>query len=89
MKDLVTKTLRAAEDLEVDSLLVTGGVASNECLRSEFVESTASLGMKVFFPSRGLSTDNAAMIAAAAYPKLLVRDFALEHLSAEASLALG
>jgi len=89
VKDLATKTLRAAEELEVDSLLVTGGVASNERLRSEFLQSAGSLGIKVFFPSRGLSTDNAAMIAAAAYPKFLVHDFALEHFSAEASLALG
>jgi tRNA N6-adenosine threonylcarbamoyltransferase len=89
VRDLVGKTLRAAEDLEVESLIVSGGVASNERLRSEFVKNAESEGMKVFFPSRGLSTDNAAMIAAAAYPKLLVRDFAAEHLSAEASLALG
>jgi len=42
----------------------------------------------VYFPSRPLSTDNAAMIAAAAYPKFLAGDFAADDLSAEASLAL-
>jgi N6-L-threonylcarbamoyladenine synthase len=42
----------------------------------------------VFFPSRRLSTDNAAMIAAAAYPKFLSDDFAEAEFSAEASLAL-
>jgi N6-L-threonylcarbamoyladenine synthase len=42
----------------------------------------------VFFPSRPLSTDNAAMIAAAAYPKWLARDFAPMDFSAEASLPL-
>ena len=89
VKDLAGKTLRAAEDLEVQSLMVSGGVASNGRLRAEFIKHSESKGIQVFFPSRGLSTDNAAMIAAAAYPKLLAQDFALEHFSAEASLALG
>jgi tRNA A37 threonylcarbamoyltransferase TsaD len=35
-----------------------------------------------------MSTDNAAMIAAAAYPKFMARDFAEESFSAEANLAL-
>jgi N6-L-threonylcarbamoyladenine synthase len=43
----------------------------------------------VLFPSLPLSTDNAAMIAAAAYPKWLARDFAGQELTAEASLPLG
>jgi len=89
VKDLVAKTFRAAEDLEVASLIVSGGVASNGRLRSEFLNRAADEGLKVFFPSPGLSTDNAAMIAAAAYPKLLARDFAAANFSADASLALG
>lgn len=89
VKDLVAKTFRAAADLEVASLIVSGGVASNGHLRSEFLNRAEVEGLKVFFPSPGLSTDNAAMIAAAAYPKLLARDFAAENFSAEASLALG
>ena len=89
IQDLVRKTLRAAEDMEVQSLIVTGGVAANGSLRAEFDKRASAEGLRVFFPSRGLSTDNAAMIAAAAYPKLLARDFAGAHLSAEASLRLG
>ncbi len=42
----------------------------------------------MYFPSRALSTDNAAMIAAAAYPKFLAKNFAAMDFSAEASLAL-
>jgi N6-L-threonylcarbamoyladenine synthase len=45
-------------------------------------------GLRVFFPSRPLSTDNAAMIAAAAYPKFRAREFAAPEFSAEAALAL-
>jgi N6-L-threonylcarbamoyladenine synthase len=45
-------------------------------------------GLPVFFPSRALSTDNAAMIAAAAFPKFLRRDFVGMDFSAEAGMAL-
>jgi N6-L-threonylcarbamoyladenine synthase len=89
VQDLVRKTLRCAEELEVQSLIITGGVAANGRLRSEFEDRANSRGLRVYFPSRGLSTDNAAMIAAAAHPKLLMKDFADAHISAEASLALG
>jgi N6-L-threonylcarbamoyladenine synthase len=89
VQDLVRKTLRAAEQFEVESLIVTGGVASNRRLRDEFTSRAQSEGLEVFFPGRGLSTDNAAMIAAAAFPKFEAVDFADLHVSAEASLALG
>ncbi|MDT8069800.1 MAG: tRNA (adenosine(37)-N6)-threonylcarbamoyltransferase complex transferase subunit TsaD [Terriglobia bacterium] len=88
VEDLVGKTLTAARDHEVATLLVTGGVAANSELRYTFEAEAADAGIKVYFPSRPLSTDNAAMIAAAAYSKWLARDFADEHLSAEASLPL-
>jgi len=88
VEDLVRKTLKAAADYEVESLIVTGGVAANRRLRDEFVQRSESKGLRVFFPDRGLSTDNAAMIAAAAYPKFLNREFADAHVSAEAALTL-
>ena len=88
VQDLVRKTLRAAREFEVESLIVTGGVASNSRLRNEFTLFAESEGVRVFFPARELSTDNAAMIAAAAHPKLLAREFASPYVSAEASLAL-
>jgi N6-L-threonylcarbamoyladenine synthase len=87
--DLVNKTLAAAREREVETLFVTGGVAANRELRAKFEERAAHEGLAVLFPSLRLSTDNAAMIAAAAYPKFLARDFADQHFSAEASLALG
>jgi len=89
IQDLVRKTMHAAEDLEAESLIVTGGVASNQRLREDFGRAVQRVGLQVFFPSRALSTDNAAMIAAAAYPKFMARDFANVHVSAEASLALA
>jgi len=87
--DLVGKTLRAAEQFNAATLFVTGGVAANNELRSRFEQKGAQSGLPVYFPSRPLSTDNAAMIAAAAYPKFLAKDFADPAFSAEASLPLG
>jgi N6-L-threonylcarbamoyladenine synthase len=86
--DLVEKTLAAAREYEVATLFVTGGVAANQELRKTFEIEGAKQGLPVFFPSRPLSTDNAAMIAAAAYPKFLAKDFAPMDFSAEAELVL-
>lgn len=88
VEDLVEKTLAAAEAYEVATLFITGGVAANNELRQTFDREAAQQGLPVYFPSRPLSTDNAAMIAAAAYPKFLARQFAPLDFSAEAGLIL-
>ena len=88
VEDLVAKTLAAARAYDVETLFVTGGVAANNELRVTFERESAEQGLPVFFPSRPLSTDNAAMIAAAAYPKFLAGQFAPIDFSAEAGLAL-
>jgi N6-L-threonylcarbamoyladenine synthase len=87
--DLVSKTLSAAVDHGVATLLVTGGVAANSLLRSTFESRAAEEGIPVLFPSRKLSTDNAAMIAAAAYLRFLAGDFADPELSSDPALRLG
>jgi N6-L-threonylcarbamoyladenine synthase len=88
VNDLVTKTLAAAREYDVRTLFVSGGVAANRELRDAFEREAAMQGLQVFFPSRALSTDNAAMIAAAAFPKFLRRDFVAMEFSAEAGMAL-
>jgi N6-L-threonylcarbamoyladenine synthase len=88
VEDLVEKTLAAARAYDAATLFVTGGVAANNELRQRFEADASQEGLPVFFPSRPLSTDNAAMIAAAAYPKWLAQDFAAMDFSAEASLRL-
>jgi N6-L-threonylcarbamoyladenine synthase len=88
VSDLVSKTLAAARAVDAAMLFVTGGVAANQELRKRFEQDASREGLPVFFPSRPLSTDNAAMIAAAAYPKFLAKDFAPMDFSAEAGLAL-
>ncbi len=86
--DLVGRTLAAADAYNVATLFVTGGVAANQELRQTFEREGAKQGLPVYFPSRPLSTDNAAMIAAAAYPKFLAKDFAPMDFSAEAGMVL-
>ena len=88
IEDLVGKTLAAAVAYNGATLLVTGGVAANQELRQTFEREAGKQGLPVFFPSRPLSTDNAAMIAAAAYPKFLAKDFAPMDFSAEAAMQL-
>jgi N6-L-threonylcarbamoyladenine synthase len=87
--DLLKKTFAAAESLGVPRILVTGGVAANRELRARFVSEAARRGVSISFPTLALSTDNAAMIAAAAWPRFLADDFAPADLSANPSLALG
>ena len=89
VRDLVDRTMAAAEQLHVESVLVSGGVAANSQLRTTFEERARSRGLEAFFPSRALSTDNAAMIAAAAYPRLLAGILADASLNADPSLALA
>ena len=64
-------------------------VAANRQLRATFEQRCAALGLRPYFPSLGLSTDNAAMIAAAAYPRLKNHILADTSLNASASLPLG
>lgn len=87
--DLRRKTFRAAERFGVERVIVSGGVAANRELRVRFTAEAAERHLRIAFPSLALSTDNAAMIAAAAWPKLVAGTFAAEELTAEPGLALG
>ena len=58
---------KQAIDLGARTLIVAGGVASNTALRDACKSIGERLDIPVYFPSRHLSTDNAAMIAAAGY----------------------
>lgn len=89
VNDLVSKTLNAAVEHGVATLLVTGGVAANSELRKTFESRASEEGIPALFPSRKLSTDNAAMIAAAAYPRFLAKEFASSDISSDPALRLG
>jgi N6-L-threonylcarbamoyladenine synthase len=87
IEELLRRAVRAAEEIGARSLIISGGVACNSGLRSAAERS--HLPYPVFFPAPGLSTDNAAMIAAAAFPKLKRREFADVTLRAQANLTLA
>ena len=87
--DLLKKTFAAQEEFGAARILVTGGVAANRELRERFVAEASARGISVSFPTLALSTDNAAMIAAAAWPRFCTGEFAAPELTAEPSLALG
>jgi len=64
---LLDRTLRAAKDVHVRHITLSGGVAANSRLRLRLAEDAKKNGMLLFYPSMPLCTDNAAMIAAAGY----------------------
>jgi tRNA N6-adenosine threonylcarbamoyltransferase len=87
--DLIERTIAAAIPAGIRTLFVSGGVACNSLLRERFATDGEENGIKVFFPSPGLSTDNAAMIAAAGYYKLATGYRDNSSLNAHASFPLG
>jgi len=89
VEDLVKRTLAASEQFAVRSVLVSGGVAANRELRERFEDEGKRRGSEVFFPSRPLSTDNAAMIAAAAFARFSAGERANADLNAAPHFPLG
>ena len=89
VRDLTERTMAAAEECGVGTVLVSGGVAANRQLRATFEERARAAGLKIYFPSRELSTDNAAMIAAAAWRGLASGRIAGLELNAKASMPLA
>jgi N6-L-threonylcarbamoyladenine synthase len=86
---LVRRTLRAAGEESVHTLLVTGGVACNGRLRQAFRAAAEREGLALYIPAPRLTTDNAAMIAAAGFLHFERGRFAGLDLGANANLPLG
>lgn len=87
--NLLRQTFAAAESFGARGIVVSGGVAANSELRRRLQAEADRRGLPIAFPSLALSTDNAAMIAAAAWPKFLAEDLAPEDLAATPQLRLG
>jgi N6-L-threonylcarbamoyladenine synthase len=86
VEDLWTRTRAATRKFDVRSVMVTGGVACNSGLRQRFQGGLD--GLPVYFPRPALTTDNAAMIAAAAFPRFHAGEFARMDLQAVPQLPL-
>lgn len=91
VKVLVKKAIRAALDKDCKTILIAGGVAANKALRATLEEEASKKGIKVYYPSMVLCTDNGAMIAAGAYYKLKYhkeRAFGDLNLNGKATLSI-
>jgi N6-L-threonylcarbamoyladenine synthase len=86
ISELLRRVFASAEMTGAKSVIIAGGVAGNVGLRAQ---AATTVGLKFYFPPPGLSTDNAAMIAAAAFPKFHRREFAGFDLKAQPSLVLA
>jgi N6-L-threonylcarbamoyladenine synthase len=87
--NLMRQTFAAAEVFGARGIVVSGGVAANSELRQRFQAEADRRGLRMGFPTLAMSTDNAAMIAAAAWPKFVAGEFAGEGLVAVPQLRLG
>jgi N6-L-threonylcarbamoyladenine synthase len=85
----VAKTLRAAEELGVERILLGGGVVANRRLRSRIEEAASAAGRRVLAPPLELCTDNGAMIAAAGASRLARGERASWDVGADPNLRLA
>ncbi len=86
IQELMRRAATAAESIHAQAIIISGGVACNAGLRGV---ATQQRNFKFYFPTAALSTDNAAMIAAAAFPKFERGEFAGLDLRAQANLSLA
>ena len=64
---LITNTIKAMEQCKTDTIVLAGGVSANSYIRKRFLELGQKRGVNIYYPELKLCTDNAAMIASAAY----------------------
>jgi N6-L-threonylcarbamoyladenine synthase len=86
---LVERLFAAARRYQAKSVGVAGGVSANSRLRADLMDRGQRRELPTFLPSLALSTDNAAMIAAAGLRKLRAGVIAAADLNADAALPLG
>lgn len=85
---LASNLIQAVKEYDVESVVLSGGVAANQRLREVIAERLEEYNLDLYYPPLELCTDNAAMIGAVAYYQYLEHDFAPLSISAEPSLKL-
>ena len=75
---LIKKLIKASEQTGIKQIAIAGGVSANSGLRKALTDAALKYNWQAFIPKLEYSTDNAAMIAIAAYYKFLKKDFALQ-----------
>ena len=86
--ELVRKTRQAMEETKTKRLIIAGGVSANKYLREKFEELTKEYNVELTIPQVKYCTDNAAMIACAAYPLYLKKEFTDFSLNGESTCDL-
>lgn len=85
---LTTNLFKAAENLEVSTIVAAGGVSANRLLRRELERICKEKGYSLYVPDLSLCGDNAAMVGAQAYYELLSGNLAETDLNAVATLPI-
>jgi tRNA N6-adenosine threonylcarbamoyltransferase len=85
----VTKTIRAAHELDVPTVLLGGGVVANTRLRERIADAGAAEGLTVRYPPLDLCTDNAAMIACVGADRLASGERSFLDIAADPNLRLA
>lgn len=70
---LLKKTMRAAKEYKVKSIMLAGGVAANKSLQENLIRESEKMGIPFFYPELKYTGDNAAMIAVATYYNVMMR----------------
>lgn len=86
---LVHNAILAAKSKETRNIAIAGGVAANSLLREEMKKTEAREGFNIYYPKPVLCTDNAAMIACAAYYEFIKGRISDMYLNAVPGLRLG
>lgn len=87
-EELVKKTKMAIETYNIKRVIMAGGVSASKALRTKMQDMCDELNVKLSVPPIKYCTDNAAMIACAAYPKFIKKEFVDLDLKAESQVDL-
>lgn len=89
IKTLLQKLIKASEITGITEIGIAGGVSANKGLRNALLSVGETQRWNVYIPKLEYSTDNAAMIAQAAYFKYIIEDYASQDLSSDPRLKFG
>ncbi len=86
---LIANTLKAAKQLNINTVALAGGVSANTYIREHFLELEKTHNMKIYYPEFILCTDNAGMIASAGYYNFISGKISNLTLNAIPNLKIG
>ena len=85
---LIKKTIQAANDFKVKTIILGGGVSANQSLRGQFQSAASDLKLQLLMPQKEQATDNAAMIGLTAFFHQANSSKRFSQIKAEANLRI-